>query len=189
MQRIDETDYSSEQTGSRRLSRAKSAQHMENCGGAGAGDGGSSQIHHQHYNHHDHYGHGNSDPVPGFGGTAAANGEEELFILHFKTARMIEMDETIGDVTVQIADAEASILLRLRKEILDRAEAIIVASNAIFEFDAFALHSVAKMLQRCSPLSDGMGMLARTAVPASVVAASAAAHAPAMSQPMTRCWT
>ena len=48
------------------------------------------------------------------------------------------MDNTIGDVTCAITDVEAEILISLRDEIFKHVDDLLVASEAISEFDALA---------------------------------------------------
>ena len=51
---------------------------------------------------------------------------------------MLELDDTIGDVTCSITDLEADILIKLRDNIFIHLDDLIVASECISEFDALA---------------------------------------------------
>ena len=64
--------------------------------------------------------------------------EVDTYECHFKSERMQEMDNTIGDVTCAITDVEAEILISLRDEIFKHVDDLLVASEAISEFDALA---------------------------------------------------
>uniref|UniRef100_A0A914XL75 Uncharacterized protein n=1 Tax=Plectus sambesii TaxID=2011161 RepID=A0A914XL75_9BILA len=65
------------------------------------------------------------DPIPGVEFIFMSNDK-----VHYKNARMLQLDAELGDVTFQIIDMETSMMLRLQKQILERSRALLHAVRA-----------------------------------------------------------